>query len=166
MDISGTYTLADTMPETFRQEIWQDERPAYNRTAAEALAIKKLFESLGPNFSVGVVAALPDALQGAAAPALPVELLIAAGYANAKLNYAFDLVAHQNGRQATASYVGEMINVLDGPQGSMSERLSRALVEVLPGWTTAELLMMVDSVAQAAEQACGVLLAPFQPKKV
>jgi hypothetical protein len=162
MDISSTYTVADQMPEVFRIEIWQDERLHYNRTAAEAYAIKKLFESLGPNYTVGVVAALPDAMHGAAAPALPLELLVAAGYGGAKLNYAFDLVSHfGGGRWVIPSSVGAMWNVLDGPQGSMSERCASALVEVLPGRAKSELLMSIEGVANGAEEFCAKLLKPF-----
>jgi hypothetical protein len=165
MDIAGTYTLAEQMPEVFRIEVWQDERPKYNQTAAEVSALVKLFNSLGSNFAVGVVAALPDALQGAAAPALPLELLVAAGYDQARLNYAFDLVTFVDGRKVTMSSCGEMWNTLDGPQGSMAERMSRALVEVLPGRNRHELLMLVEAVAQAAESTCGELLKAFQPQK-
>jgi hypothetical protein len=166
MDIAGTYALADALPEVFRIEVWQDERPAYNRTAAEALAVKKLFDSLGPNFTAGIVAALPDAMQGAAAPALPIDLLMAGGYGGAKLNYAIDLVAFtQTGTVRMVSSVGEIWNTLDGPQGSPSERVSRQLAELNLGVPMGNLLLMIEPVAQAVDKVLKSLIQPFESKQ-
>lgn len=167
MDIAGTYALAERMPEVFKQEVWQDERPQYNRPAADAVKVRTLIEALGPVFSCGVIAALPDAIQGAAAPALPLDLLTAAGYDKAGLNYSLDFTAHLPGGrvETTIVTVGEVFNILDGPEGSASERLARFISEVFSSDSRPDQLWLVDPIAQGADTIAFNLLLPFQKKR-
>lgn len=163
MDIGSQYEVAEALPEVFKASVWQGERPVENRSALDASRVRVFFNSLGPNFKAGLVAAVPDAMAGASAPALPLDLLMAGGHGPEKLNYLIDVYGSTGGTMGNTVMVsvGETINTLDGPEGSASERIKRVLSIVLPGVDSAVLLLAVDPFAQAIDKAAAQLLKPF-----
>lgn len=165
MTISDQYQISDMMPEVFLPAVWTDERPVANRTATEANTFAFFIRSLGSKFNVGMPCALPDAMQGGSAPALPMNLIVDAGHAAAKLFYAVDVTMQTGAGPKTVKVeIGQAIDILDGPQGTYLDRLSRLLenIDGPGGVSSIELLTIVDPVIEGMEAAAKKLLAPFK----
>lgn len=161
MTISDQYTVSDLIPEVFRQEVWQDERPAFNRTSVVVGQLLAILRSFGSSVTVGLCAAVPDAALGPMAPALPIDKLIDAGYKNGRFCYVVDLTFKDatGGINTEMFFTGSMIDVLDGPQGSSSERLARLMVEISPGLSQPEAMLMIAPLAEAVEVAATGLIS-------
>lgn len=163
--IEDNYQISDAMPETFNQAIWVDERPVANRTAADAQKVVDVIRQFGSKFSVGTPCALPDAIQGGSAPALPMDLIVASGHDAVKLFYAVDVTMQTTiGIKTVVMEIGQAIDIFDGPQESYLGRLSR-FIEVVDGPggpATMELLTGIDPIVEGMEAVAKKLLAPFK----
>lgn len=162
------YESAERLPERFDPSVWSGENKRDNLTAVRARQVAKVLDALGPRFSVGEIAAAPDALPGAAAPALPIALLEQGGYSNTELRYVIAFMGEMpNGHRETILVAGHVADVLDGPENNLTSRVM-SLVNTLKSQgvifdnvSDGDLRQMIEPFNVAVEIASSQLLADF-----